>query len=64
MAGEAVHLARSQDFGLEELEAKHLTALELVVLRGRSGSGKSTVLNVAGLLARPDTGSIDAPGRT
>jgi len=36
---------------------------EIVWLRGDSGSGKSTVLNIAGLLSTPDAGSVWVDGR-
>lgn len=35
---------------------------EVVVLRGPSGSGKSSVIRLAGLLTRPDAGSIEIQG--
>lgn len=37
-------------------------AQEYVALMGRSGSGKSTFLNIAGLLDRPDSGEIRISG--
>ncbi len=32
---------------------------EIVALVGQSGSGKSTMLHIAGLLERPDEGEVD-----
>lgn len=36
----------------------NVNAGEIVWLRGASGSGKSTILNIAGLLSTPDTGKV------
>jgi ABC-type lipoprotein export system ATPase subunit len=36
---------------------------EIVWLRGESGSGKSTILNIAGLLSTPDSGKVWIKGR-
>lgn len=35
-----------------------VSAGEMVALTGASGSGKSTILNIMGLLERPDTGTV------
>jgi lipoprotein-releasing system ATP-binding protein len=40
-----------------------LRAGEIVALVGQSGSGKSTMLHIAGLLERPDAGEIVIDGR-
>ena len=37
---------------------------EFVVLMGRSGGGKSTLLNMMGLLERPDSGEIKIDGKS
>jgi lipoprotein-releasing system ATP-binding protein len=41
-----------------------LRAGEIVALVGQSGSGKSTMLHIAGLLERPDGGDIIVDGRS
>ncbi|MGE0254018.1 MAG: ABC transporter ATP-binding protein [Alphaproteobacteria bacterium] len=52
------------DRRLDVLRDVHLTlrAGEMVALVGPSGAGKSTLLHVAGLLERPDGGSIHIEG--
>ena len=40
-----------------------LRAGEIVALVGQSGSGKSTMLHIAGLLERPDAGDVVLDGK-
>lgn len=54
-SGAPVHAVKQASFALQ--------AGEFVTLRGRSGSGKSTILNLVGLLTQPDSGSIFIGGR-
>jgi lipoprotein-releasing system ATP-binding protein len=56
---------RQGDRALHVLRAVNLTLRpgELVALVGPSGAGKSTLLHVAGLLERPDGGSVEIGGQ-
>lgn len=56
---------RSGDHDLHVLQNAHLTlrAGEIVALVAPSGTGKSTLLHLAGLLERPDSGAVLVDGR-
>ncbi|BBK32048.1 lipoprotein-releasing system ATP-binding protein [Stella humosa] len=60
-----VRTYRQASGSLEVLRGASLTlrAGEIVALVGPSGAGKSTLLHVAGLLEKPDGGSVQVDGR-
>ena len=62
------HLAKSYHDGEGRLTVLNgvdfaVCAGETVAIVGRSGSGKSTILNLAGLLDRPDSGEVLVDGK-
>ena len=56
---------RSNEGEVPVLNGVSLTLLagETLALRGESGSGKSTVLHIAGALELPDEGSVEIGGK-
>ena len=56
------HSGSIENSVLMELDFQ-LNDREIVAIRGASGSGKSTFLNILGLLDSPDSGELKMDGR-